>query len=149
MFSLLCNFTFYKMKAVSGIINGQRYKSFLFSNSVLNVIIIFQNALIKNFTKVNIERSRQNIQLVNLLEKEGFIEKWSISPESAQVKHKTNLPLCVYFKYYKDGSRALTEILKVSPGARKGFSKLFPVSTDTWIFCSSIANIAICVASRK
>lgn len=137
------------MKAVSGIINGQRYKSFLFSNNVLKVIVIFQNALIKNFIKVSIEGSRQNIQLVNLLEKEGFIEKWSFSPEGVQVKHQINLPLCVYFKYYKDGSRALTEILKVSPGVQKGFSKLFPISTDTWIFCSSIANIAICVASRK
>lgn len=138
----------YKIKIVSGVVNGQRYKAFLFSKSILNVIVAFQNALLKNHTMVTIKKTRQNLQLVSLLEKEGFIEKWSVSPKKELPEH-TSFVLRVFFKYHQDGSRVLTEILTVSPKGQKGFSKLFSIPTDTWVFCSPLANLPICVISRK
>lgn len=148
MFNLLCDFMHYKIKIVSGIINGQRYKAFLFSKSIIKVIVTFQNALLKNHTMVTIKKTRQNLELLSLLEKEGFIEKWSVSSRKG-LDHGRSLTLRVFFKYHQDGSRVLTEILTVSPKGHKGFSKLFSMSTDAWVFCSSLANLPICVISRK
>ena len=83
------------------------------SDPIADLCTRIRNAKMRQYSSVRIPHSKIKLQIVEVLKKEGFIEKWEIKEEQAQSQ------IVVHLKYTETGKSTIRTIRRISkPGRR-------------------------------
>ena len=83
------------------------------SDPIADLCTRIRNAKMRQYSSVRIPHSKIKLQIVEVLKKEGFIEKWEFKEEQAQSQ------IVVHLKYTETGESTIRTIRRISkPGRR-------------------------------